>query len=415
MYAKNRGVGLWLMVLLCLLLSPALAQNKAELEKKKQENLRRIKEAENILAQTRNEKRSTLGELSALEAQISASQDLTRLISKELSLLDEEIGQLGGVVSALEKDLDQLKKEYAKMVYSAYKAHKGYSHLTFLFSAPTFNQLVMRMKWLEQYKEARQVQLDQIGKVQDLLGFQQVQVKSKRQEQQNLLDEQVAQNQKLLSLQQQQTRTIAKLSEQEKTIQQDIAQRRKDLQQMEALIAKLVREEIERARREAEEEAKRVKTASATASAAAAVPLTPEATALSNSFEGARARLLWPVASGFVSNRFGEHQVYKQVKLENSGVEIQTKENEQVRSVFDGQVRRVFFMPGMNNVVMIQHGQYFTVYARLKEVSVKPLQKVKAKETIGSVYTNKDGVTELHFEIWKNDQKLDPEHWLFKN
>ena len=150
-------------------------------------------------------------------------------------------------------------------------------------------------------------------------------------------------------------------------------------------------------------------------SASAAVPLTPEATALSNSFEGARARLLWPVASGFISSRFGEHQVYKQVKLENTGVEIQTKENEQVRSVFDGQVRRVFFMPGMNNVVMIQHGQYFTVYARLKEVTVKPLQKVKAKEAIGSVYTNKDGVTELHFEIWKNDQKLNPEQWLFKN
>ncbi|AHM62579.1 peptidase m23 [Flammeovirgaceae bacterium 311] len=393
--------------------APAWGQNKAELEKKKQENLRKIKEAESILAQTRNKKNSTLGELSALEAQISASEELTRLISRELHILDSEIGELGMVVGALERDLSQLKKEYAAMVYNAYKAHKGYSYLTFLFSAPTFNQLVMRMKWLEQYKEARQVQLDQIGKVQDLLGMQQAQVKSKRQEQQVLLDEQVSQNQKLLALQQEQSKTIAKLSEQEKKIQQDIVQRRKDLQQMDALIAKLVREEIERARREAEEEAKKTKTA--TASASVAVPLTPEATALGNSFEGARSRLLWPVASGFVSNRFGEHQVYKQVKLENSGVEIQTKENEQVRTVFDGQVRRVFFMPGMNNVVMIQHGQYFTVYARLKDVSVKPLQKVKAKEAIGTVYTNKDGVTELHFEIWKNDQKLDPEHWLYKN
>ncbi len=415
MYANNRGVSLWLFIVLCLLFSPALAQDKAELEKKKQENLRKIKEAENILAQTRNQKRATLGELSALEAQISASQELTTLISKELSLLDTEIGELGMLVSALGKDLQQLKLEYAKMVYNAYKAHKGYSYLTFLFSAPTFNQLVMRMKWLEQYKEARQLQLEQIHKVQDLMGLQQAQVKTKRQQQQTLLDEQVTQNQNLIALQQQQSKVVARLSEQEKNVQRDLAQRRKDLQQMEALIAKLVREEIERARREAEAEAKRAKTATATASASAAVPLTPEATALSNSFEGARARLLWPVASGFISSRFGEHQVYKQVKLENTGVEIQTKENEQVRTVFDGQVRRVFFMPGMNNVVMIQHGQYFTVYARLKEVNVKPLQKVKAKEAIGSVYTNKDGVSELHFEIWKNDQKLDPEHWLFKN
>jgi murein hydrolase activator len=415
MCVNNRGLGLWLVVLLCLFFSPALAQNKAELEKKKQENLRKIREAENILSQTRNEKKATLGELSALEAQIAASQELTRLISKELSLLDAEIGELGQVVRALEKDLHQFKQEYAKMVYNAYKANKGFTTLTFLFSAPTFNQLVMRMKWLEQYKEARIVQLEQIRKVQDLLGMQQQQVKSKRQEQQKLLDEQVAQNQNLIALQQRQTSTIARLSQQEKSIQQDLNQRRKDLQQMEALIARLVKEEIERARKEAEAEAKRTKTASATASASAAVPLTPEATALGNSFEGARARLLWPVASGFISAQFGEQQVYKQVKLENSGIEIQTKENEQVRAVFDGEVRRVFFMPGMNNVVMIQHGQYFTVYARLKEVTVKPMQKIKAKEAIGTVYTTKEGVSEVHFEIWKNDQKLNPEQWLFKN
>lgn len=415
MYANNRVVGLWLVVVLCFLLTPAWGQTKAELEKKKQENLRKIREAENILAQTRNEKKATLGELSALEAQIAASQEITRLISKELIILDTEIGELGMVVNALEKDLLQFKKEYAKMVYNAYKAHKGYSYLTFLFTAPTFNQLVMRMKWLEQYKEARQLQLDQIRKVQEFMGVQQAQVKNKRKEQQILLDEQVAQNQNLINLQKQQSQMVAKLNAQEKNIQQDLNQRRKDLQQMEALIARLVREEIDRARREAEEEAKRAKTATATASASAAVPLTPEATALSNSFEGARARLLWPVASGFISSHFGEHQVYKQVKLENTGVEIQTKENEQVRAVFDGQVRRVFFMPGMNNVVMVQHGQYFTVYARLKEVTVKPLQNVKAKEAIGSVYTNKDGVSELHFEIWKNDQKLNPEQWLFKN
>lgn len=415
MNANNRGVGLWLVLILCLFFGQAVAQSKADLEKKKQESLRKIKEAETILAQTRNEKRATLGQLSALQAQISASEELTRITSRELRILDSEIGELGMVVGALERDLSQLKQEYAKMVYNSYKAHKGYSYLTFLFSAPTFNQLVMRVKWLEQYKEARQLQLDQIRKVQDLMGLQQQQVKVKRQQQQKLLDEQVAQSQQLLALQQQQSHTIAKLSEQEKNIQNDLGQRRKDLQQMEAMIAKLVREEIERARREAEAEAKKVKTAAATASASAPVPLTPEATALSNSFEGARSRLLWPVASGFVSNKFGEHQVYKQVKLENSGVEIQTNENEIVRTVFDGEVRRVFFMPGMNNVVMIQHGQYFTVYARLKDVTVKPLQKVKAKESIGAVFTNKDGVSELHFEIWKGDQKLDPEHWLFKN
>ena len=391
------------------------AQSKSELEKQKQENLKKIKEAEKILNQTKNRKEATLGQLSALNNQIQASQDLILTVNQEISILDNEIGELGSITSALQRDLDKLKAEYAEMVYESYKANKGFSKLTFLFSSATFNQLFRRLNWMEQYSEARRMQVEQITKVREALENQQAAVKAKRQEQKGLLDQQLTESQKLLALQKEQNSVVQQLALQESKIQKDIAERRNSLRQLDALIAKLVREEIEKARAEAEAEARKNKTATAKASAAGAVPMTPEASAMSTSFEGTRTKLLWPVSSGFVSTKFGKHQVYKQVKLESSGVEIQTKENEEVRAVFDGQVRRVFFMPGMNNVVMVQHGNYFTVYARLKEVKVEPLQNIKAKDVLGTVYTNNDGISELHFEIWKNNQKLDPEDWLFKN
>lgn len=412
---ETGGVGL-LVVLLLFFVFPAAGQSKAELEKQKQENLRKIKEAENILAQTKNKKEATLGQLSALNNQIEASQELILTINQEIGLLDSEISELGLIVNALQNDLDKLKAEYAEMVYASYKANKGFSKLTFLFSAPTFNQLFMRLNWMEQYSDARRMQVEQITKVRESLEGQQQRVKAKRGEQENLLAEQLSQSQNLLALKQEQSQVVSQLNARENKVQRDIAERKATLKQLDDLIAKLVKEEIEKARAEAAAAAKKEAARNNTSAAvAAAATLTPEAAAISTSFEGARTRLLWPVSSGFISTKFGEHQVYKQVKLESSGVEIQTKENEDIRAVFDGQVRRVFFMPGMNNVVMVQHGQYFTVYARLKEVTVEPMQKIKAKDVIGKVYTSKDGISEVHFEIWKDNQKLNPEQWLYKN
>jgi septal ring factor EnvC (AmiA/AmiB activator) len=411
MSAKNSLLLSFLALFFLLVQLPASAQtSRTELEKRKQENLKKIKEAEKILGQTRTQKRSSLGELTALEEQIEASQNLINILSEEVAILNSEIGELNGIVQALTKDLAMLREEYKTMVYNSYKAQQGFSTLTFLFSSKTFNQLYRRYKWLQQYSEARQLQIDQIQKVQRTLEQQQTRIVRKREEQETILNQQLAQTESLAKLKNQQQQTVAKLSQQESQIQKELSQRKADLKQLDALIAKLVKEEIDRARRE--EAAKRT---AASNRGRAEVPLTPEVSAISTSFEGTRTRMLWPVASGFISSKFGQHQVYKQVKLENSGVEIQTKENELVRSVFDGEVRRVFFMPGMNNVVMIQHGQYFTVYARLKDVSVQAQQKVKSKEAIGTVFTNKEGVSELHFEIWKNDKKLDPEQWLYKN
>ena len=144
------------------------------------------------------------------------------------------------------------------------------------------------------------------------------------------------------------------------------------------------------------------------------VALTPQTALLSSNFAGNKGRLPWPVARGFVAQHFGRHPhpVLKHVIVENRGVDIQTNQGEAVRSVFAGRVLTVAQVPGMNTIVMIQHGEYFTVYARLRSVNVHEGQQVGSRETIGTAATDADGAAQVQFQVWRNSANLNPEGWL---
>lgn len=136
-------------------------------------------------------------------------------------------------------------------------------------------------------------------------------------------------------------------------------------------------------------------------------------TKLSNAFAAAKRRLPWPVQSGFISDRFGvkQHPVLSGVMINNNGIDIQTSTNATVRAVFGGEVKDISNIPGLGNVVLIQHGEYFTVYANLKQTFLTVGQKVLAKETIGTAGES-GGVTEMNFQVWHNSEHLNPENWL---
>ncbi|MEQ8551413.1 MAG: peptidoglycan DD-metalloendopeptidase family protein [Cyclobacteriaceae bacterium] len=379
-----------------LIQAPVFGQKtKTELEKEKRENLQKIAEAEKILADTEKEKRATVGQLRALNQQISAREGLINSLNQEVRLIDGEMGDLGVIVKALQRDLEILKEEYAAMIYSAYKTHHGFNKITFLFSASTFNQLFQRLKYLEQYGEARKNQAAQIEAVSKELTSQRNQLEVKRREQNVILSQQIAENKKLLSLKTKQNSLIANLSQREKELSKELAARKKAVDELDNLIAEVVRKEIERSK--------------SLSSAALA-----NEEQLSNVFESNKNKLNWPVSPGFISQKFGRqpHPVLKGIMEDNPGVNIQTSPNVPVKSVFDGKVIQKVFVPGMNNAVIIQHGEYYTLYAKLKEVNVKIGQPIAANDVIGTVYTDNTGLSELHFEVWKQRIKLNPEQWL---
>ena len=121
----------------------------------------------------------------------------------------------------------------------------------------------------------------------------------------------------------------------------------------------------------------------------------------------------WPVQKGFISDRFGikEHPVLNGVLINNNGIDIQTSAKATVRSVYEGVVKDVTEIPGLGNVVLIQHGEYFTVYANLQQIFPVVGQKIAGKETIGTAGES-GGATEINFQIWHNSEHLNPEGWL---
>lgn len=379
--------------LLTFTFSVSAQKTKSQLQKEKQENIEKIKEVEKIIRETSTKKKNSVGELNALNQRIQVQENLITSIKGEVSLLDTEITENNDIINALEDDLEKLKKEYIAMLYAAQKVSNSTTRLTFLFSAKSFDQLVMRLRYMEQYGQTRKLQADQIVKVQGELSGHVQEIRTRREEKNKLLNDVVTENENLTALKKKQSGMVRTLEREEKKLRKDLTETKKLVARLDKLIEDLIKEEMERAARAAR---------------------SSETEVLSNSFEENRSKFTWPVSSGFVSQKFGRqnHPVLKGIIQQNNGVNIQTKENEKVKSIFEGEVRRVAFIQGLGSTVIIKHGEYLTVYAGLKEVFVRTGQKVVTSQEIGKIFSNPDGVSELRFQIFKNTTALDPQVWL---
>jgi septal ring factor EnvC (AmiA/AmiB activator) len=238
------------------------------------------------------------------------------------------------------------------------------------------------------------MQVRQIAEITATLKSRQEELKTKKGEKRVVISQKQSESQKLEKLKNQQTLMVSELSLEEKKIRNEISNSKRALKRLDNLINAIVSRSI-------------AKTSSSNeASNAASI-------ALSSSFQGNRNKLPWPVSSGFISDKFGvkNHPVLKGVKIDNNGVDIQTSMNAPVSAVFDGVVMDISQIPGLNNVVAIQHGDYYTVYANLSSVSVQINQKVSSRQTIG-IAGLKDGEYEINFQVWKKFDKQNPELWL---
>ena len=364
----------------------------------------KIQEAEKILKETEIEKKATVGQLNAINQKIKAQSRLIRDIKSEISYVDDDIDVLNSVVISMEHDLVDLRQEYADMVYSTHRSNLNNSRLMFLFSSASFNELYRKMRYLDQYTKAREKQVTQIIKVKDELEEQKESLVVKKTQKSRLLRSQLRQSKNLVQLKDRQSELIGELSKKAKDIKLEIASKKKSVDKLDNLIASLIKKELEKANAIEKEKSSNI------ASSETILNLNK----LAQDFEKSKARMTWPVETGFVSGKFGEHPhpVFKGVKVVNLGVDIQTNKDASVKPVFKGKVTRVGYIPGFNSFVMVQHGRYYTVYARLKSVNVKQGQIVGTGDSLGFVYTDKEGKSEVQFQVWKENVKLNPEQWL---
>lgn len=416
---------LLLVVSLCFCAS-AFAQSSKELKRKKEALQRDIELAQRNLNKASSGKKLTLGQINAIKAQIRLRQEKISTINSEMKTLDQQISENTNKVYNLKGRLADLKKEYAAMIRFAQRNKNAYDKMMFIFAAKDFNQAYKRIKYLQQFGQYRKKQAAYIQGTEKQLSNQIVVLDKNLKSKGSLLKEEQTEKSKLDKNRSEQTVVLNKLSRQEKQFQQDIKKKRQQQAAVDREIRAAIAREIAAAKKKAEEEEReRERIAAAKAKAenrpaptttaakpkttSEALRATPEAAKLSDAFEANRGSLPSPVSNGYITSRFGAYKV-DQASAKNDGVTFQTSEGAAVRAVFNGKVTRVTNIMG-RWVIIVRHGEYFTIYTNLKSVSVSQGESVSTKQNIG-VAGESDGVPEIEFQIHRGTTAQDPAAWL---
>ncbi len=377
------------------------AQDTSAQEQKKERLEREIEIINRQLSSTDSKSRSALATYNLVSKKVSNRQALlkeSRLKERECA---DRIYLKQKEINRLQASYDTLAAHYDRLVLGAYKNRDAKIWYMYILASDDLSQAYRRYGYFKSLAS-------QIGEEARRMEEARARLETERDALQKLRAEQktVTQNTqkelgKLQSEQAESKALVGKLRKEKSKYQKELAAKKKQVEALDREIARLVRE------------AMKGSTASSGAGAGKKSNKMVIDEKLAAEFSKNRGKLPWP-ADGPVVDAFGEryHPVYKNVKLpKNNGVGIALKPGTTVKCVFDGVVKQVLVMPGYNQCVLVQHGNYFTFYCKLKNVVVKSGQKIKIGQDIGTVDTiNRE--TQLHFQIWKDTTPQNPENWL---
>lgn len=425
---------LWVSVglIVCLILM-VKAQSRQDLEKQRRQKEAQIAELRAQLNVNTKEQKKTLSYLIKLENLIDSREENIGLLDLEINLLNKSIGQNSDVLEAMDRDIIALKKEYAQLAYFIYKNRSATNMLSFVFAAKSFSESYKRLAFIKYYKFYRNKQILLIQETEKSIAAKVNDLKEK-QEQKIILLAKMDDEKKNLEGEEKEKSALAKnLKDNEGKLRKKLKQQQQSAARLDKAIKDIIEKEIALARKKAKEQAAKDKlnkpavttktkpanttTGSTASKVKPSLEMTPEMSKLTNDFAGNRGKLPWPVEKGVITEHFGEqpNPYIQNVMVYNNGVKIKTSEEAVARSVFNGEVSSIIFIPGAGKAVLIKHGSFFTVYAGLKSVYVKSGDKVDTKQTIGTVGKNaQSGDPEVELQIWDTNQKLNPENWLAK-
>ena len=376
-----------------------VGQDLSKLRDEREKHIKDIALSEELLSKTSEDRANSEERLKLVNNKIRGRQQVINGMNKELNLLKRQIALNQEEVEVLEREINRLKEEYARMIYKTYLNYKSYHRAQYILAATDFNQAFKRIKYMQQYSRYRKEQSDRIMKKAEELNNKKGQLEKDKTENDRLILE----NQ----------REIIKMNN-EKGLQEKY---RRTLQQRERQLRNDIEEKRRVNRRLEEEIANILAAATGEEVGSTGMPMTPEMKIISNEFNNSLGRLPWPVARGIITTGYGRqrHQALSSVTIDNKGVDITTEGGAPVLAVFNGKVKRVFTMQGANTIVLVQHGDYFTVYKGLVDVNVKEGERVTLRQELGKAHKElKAGNSEVHFELWKGTENLNPEVWLAK-
>ncbi|OAD91132.1 peptidase M23 [Aequorivita soesokkakensis] len=426
----------YLFLFVCLVtVSNAFAQpdKQKELEEKRQAILEEIKQINSLLFKTKKEEKSVLSQVEDLNQRISATENLIRVTNQQANLLSRNINDNITKISSLREELKVMKADYAEMIRKSYKSKSQQSRVMFLLSSQNFLQAYKRVQYMKQYAKFRKKQGEGIkAKTEELQKLNSDLIAQKKTKQKLIAENELAKT-NLTEERKDQQALVATLKKDEGKFTTQIRDKQKEADKIDRQIDALIKAAIEEANRIAREKALAEAKANAnntTNNTATTTKneitkpaskeefaMTAEDKALAASFTSNKGKLPWPVEKGMVIKSFGTHQhpQFPNVTTNSSGVEIATADNAAVRAIFEGQVLSIQVIKGANKVVLIQHGDYISVYSNLATVSVKTGDKVSTKQNIGTVAKSPtEGKTVLKFYIYQNKTKINPADWIYR-
>lgn len=417
---KKKYCSIWFI----LMALPFYAQQKEtqeQLERRKQQIVIEIKSVQQLLHREQTKERNILSEIEEINRKVTLNKQLINNVRKQINITNNTIAKNQKEANTLAKELDNLKQDYAKTIVKAYKSRSNQSKMMFILSSENFFQAYKRMQYLKQYADFRKQQGEELKEKTVLLKDALARLEVEKEKQRKLLVEQ-ENNEKVLKqdLTEQQG-LVSLVKKDQKKFNEQIKKKQDETKAIDRKIQQLIREAIEEANRKAREAAakagKTTTKSTATSSAAATFELTPEGKLVADNFKANRGKLPWPVEKGYISLGYGDqpHPVQTHLTIHNSGVEIATESNAKARAIFEGEVLQVQVLSGGNKAVLIQHGDYITVYQNLRDVTVQKGDKVSLKQTIGTINTNSTGKTVLKFLLSHNSNIDNPQNWLSKS
>ena len=394
------------LVIVLLVLSTAWgagAQNSSvkRLENQRAQLEKDIARLNSMLNQNTMRSSEILSSLTLVRRKISAREQIIANYDQTLKILNDSLRMCQRDLDRLQARHDTLQHYYSRLVRGAYKNRDTRLWYMYVLSSGSVSQAFNRMGYFRNLSSQMSDQAVKVKEAAAELEEQKVRLNKIKAETNQMKQKVVDERTKLRSEEGDASKMVDKLKKDRKTYEKQLKEKNRQKEELNRKIADLIRQQTKK------------QSGGGKKSSGGKTTSTQIDTKLSNEFAANKGRLPWPV-EGTVVERFGKHAhpVYKNVQLpQNNGVTLVVKRESQVKAVFNGTVTQVVVLPGYNQCVLVNHGEYFTLYSKLKSVTVKAGQKITTGQIVGTVDTI-GGEDLFHFELWKGSTPQNPEHWL---
>ena len=404
MFDKSRFI--FLLITLALYSTSCYSQNlsQKDLELKRTDLVNEIKNIQNLINNSKDEEKLVVENIENLNYKLNLQNEIIKITNNELNIISVSIRNNQEAINQLQNSQQLLKSQYSEMILRSYKTRSKTGKLMFIFSSANFQEALKRIQYFKQYSEYQNNQLQKIAinteklksmanKLNNDKNLQLKLVNDNQKIKKNINREISNKNNLLTFISNNQTKYIRDIKlKQQKTAKID--------KEIEKIIAKAIAESN-----------RKKKTSSKL------FALTPEAKLLSNNFISNKGKLPWPVEKGYVSLKYGKqpHPIVKTATIQSNGIRIITASSQKARTIFNGTVYRIISSKNGSKTILIQHGNFFTVYKNLSDIYVKKGDKVSTKQKLGEIITNKNsGQTILSFSLFKDNKTENPLFWIGK-